>query len=96
MNDMSYAPLLYQAPAGKARTRVSLGEEQRRQSCWRWGSLSQHMQSGGVCEWGFLQTTGRNVLLTSPDPYGAFQLSGHLLEGQHSTEKAIQELLTLH
>lgn len=42
------APWLYQAPAGKPRPRESLGEEQRGQSCWRWGSLSQHTQPTGL------------------------------------------------
>jgi len=76
----------------KAKTGGSLGEEQRGRSCW---GLSQHAPPGGTREQGFLQTTGRSVLLTSPDPYGGFQPSRHLLEEQHSIEQAFQELLAL-
>lgn len=79
----------------KAETGESLDEEQRGQSHWRWGSLSQHTQPGRAHEWDFLQTTGRSVLLTNPDPYRGFQTSRFLLEAQHSIEQAVQELLTL-
>lgn len=70
-----------------------LGEEQRGQTCWEQGSLSQHVQPGGACEQGFLQKTGTGV--SQSDCYQAFQ-TRHLLEGKHSNDQAIQELLLQH
>lgn len=39
---------LPQAPARKAKIRMSLGEELRGQSCWRQGSFSQHTCQGDL------------------------------------------------
>lgn len=85
-----------QSSRKKAEGRRSLSVEQRGKSQWRWSSLSQNTHPGGSHVWGFLDTIVRSLLLISPGPNGGFQPFRHVLKGQHNTEQAIQELLTLH